>query len=256
MLERWLTSRCWREDAPALTTARDAIIKFVEVQDQLASGTEPFARAERADTFTYHFGQGRGVRWHDKPRRLLWLCAFDDVHDRGYENAERLQQAGRLYPDTNPRATSANALMPWGTHIDDDAHEWARGVYGALDTWEINHAQLAAGGTVTYLSALQLELSKDDDDIWTLVIGRRLAYLHRDAQQRARWLTNDEIRAVFLHLAGQPDPDDYEFDNPPHPEWFLFAQVHFLDGPISPAAWLRDVCDAATAGQPPPLVVG
>ena len=59
-----------------------------------------------------------------------------------------------------------------------------------------------------------------------------------------------------LHIAGQPDPDDYEFDNPPHPEWFLFAQVHFLDGPISPAAWLRGVCDAATAGQPPPLVVG
>jgi hypothetical protein len=44
------------------------------VQDQLASGTEPFARAERADTFTYHFGHGRGVRRHDKPRCLLWYA--------------------------------------------------------------------------------------------------------------------------------------------------------------------------------------
>jgi hypothetical protein len=65
VLERWLTSRCWHEDAPALTTARGAIIKFLEQQDQRASGTEPFAAAERPDTFTYHFGSGRGVRWHD-----------------------------------------------------------------------------------------------------------------------------------------------------------------------------------------------
>ena len=34
-------------------------------------------------------GQGRGVRWHDKARGLLWLRAFDDVHDRGYEEAVR-----------------------------------------------------------------------------------------------------------------------------------------------------------------------
>ena len=71
MLERWLTSRCWKEDAPGLTTARGAIVKFLEQQDQRASGTEPFAAAGRPDTFTYHFGSGRGVRRHDKPRGLL-----------------------------------------------------------------------------------------------------------------------------------------------------------------------------------------
>jgi hypothetical protein len=56
-------------------------------------------RIARPDTFTYHFGKGRGVRWHDRPRGLLWLCAFDDAHDRGYEHAERLQQSETLYPD-------------------------------------------------------------------------------------------------------------------------------------------------------------
>lgn len=255
MLERWLTSRCWRDDAPALTTARGALIKFVEVQDQLASGTEPFAAADRPDTFTYHFGRGRGVRWHDKPRDLLWLCAFDDVHDRGYDHADRLQQSGELYPDTAQR-TSADALQPWGTHVDDDAHEWARAIYGALETWQISRTQLTAGANVSYPSALYLELSRDEDDIWTLVIRRRLAYLDAGAEQRERWLTNSEIHAIFRHLAGQPDELDYEFENPPHPEAFLFAQVHFLDGPISPVAWLRQICDAATAGDPAPLVTG
>jgi hypothetical protein len=71
-----------------------------------------------------------------------------------------------------------------------------------------------------------------------------------------RWLTNDEIHAVFRHLAGQPDELDYEFENPPHPQWFLFAQVHFLDGAIAPATWLRQVCDAALGGVPPALVTG
>jgi hypothetical protein len=257
VLERWLTSRCWHEDASALTTARGAIIKFLQQQDQRASGTETFATAGRPDTFTYHFGRGRGVRWHDKPHGLLWLCAFDDAHDRGYEHAERLQQADMLYPDIEQSARSSeSALLPWGTHADEDAHEWARAIYGALETWEINSVQLDAGEGISYPAALYLELSKDTDDIWTLVIRRRLAYLHTGAEERERWLTNDEIHALFRHLAGQPDEDDYEFENPPHPQAFLFAQVHFLSGAITPAAWLRQVCDAATKGAPPALVTG
>ncbi len=235
MLERWLTSRCWREDASALTTARGAIIKFLEQQDQRSSGTEPFAAAERPDTFTYHFGSGRGVRWNDKPRSLLWLCAFDDGHDRGYEHAVRLQQSRLLYPDTEQHAASpASALLPWGTHTDEDAHEWAQAIYGALEAWETGSAQLTADQKISYPSAVYLELSKDEDDIWTLVIRRRLAYLHTGAEQRERWLTNGEIHALFRHLAGQPDEHDYEFENPPHPQAFLFAQVHFLNGAISP----------------------
>ncbi|MHB2000155.1 MAG: hypothetical protein ACYCSI_08215 [Solirubrobacteraceae bacterium] len=257
MLERWLTSRCWRADAAALTTAKGAIVKFLSEQDQLSSGTEPFAAGARPDTFTFHFGTGRGVRWHDRPRGLLWLCAFEDRHDRGYEHARRLQDAGSLYPDIEHSASAAeSALLPWGVHVDEDAHEWARAIYGALETWELSAEQLAAGQTVSYPAAVYLELSKDEDEIWTLVIRRRLAYLNIDARQRERWLTNDEINAIFCHLAGQPDEDDYEFENPPHPQAFLFAQVHFLSGAITPAAWLRQVCDAATAGAPPKLVTG
>ena len=177
-----------------LTTGRGAIIKFLEQQDQRASGTEPFAAANRPDTFTYHFGKGRGVRWHDKPRGLLWLCAFDDAHDRGYEHAVRLRRSGALYPDTEQHAaSSASALLPWGTHADEDAHEWAQAIYGALEAWETGSTQLVAGQKISYPAALYLELSKDEDDIWTLVIRRRLAYLHIGAEQRERWLTNGGI---------------------------------------------------------------
>lgn len=68
---------------------------------------------KRPDTFTYHFGSGRGVRWHDKPRDLPWLCAFDDAHDRGYEHAARLQQSALLYPDIEQHGVQD---LPWG-HI-------------------------------------------------------------------------------------------------------------------------------------------
>lgn len=254
MLERWLTSRCWREDVPRLTTARGAIVKFLEQQDQRASGTEPFAAATRPDTFTYHFGKGRGVCWHDTQRGVLWLCAFEDGHDRGYAHAERLQHEGALYPDIEPRAEpSAGPLLPWGAHLDEDAYEWASTIYGALETWEEHRAQLLAGETVVYRSALHVELSKDADEIWTMVIRRRLAYSHAGAERRERWLTNGEIHEVFRHLAGQPDESDYEFENPPHPQAFLFAQVHFLDAPSTPSAWMQRVCGEAIAGTWPAL---
>lgn len=255
MLERWLTSRCWREDVPRLTTARGAIVKFLEEQDQKASGTEPFAAALRPDTFTYHYGKGRGVRWHDKPRGVLWLCAFDDKHDRGYEHADRLQQADVLYSDIEARLDpSTGPILPWGSHVDEDAYEWASAIYGALETWEARRTQLLAGQTVAYRSALYVELSKDADDIWTIVIRRRLAYDDARAERRERWLTNGEIHEVFRHLAGRPDESDYEFENPPHPQTFLFAQVHFLGGPPTPAAWLRQVYEAAASRSPPALV--
>ncbi len=75
-----------------------------------------------------------------------------------------------------------------------------------------------------------------------------------DPEKRERWLSNGEIHALFRHLAGQPDEDDYEFENPPHPQAFLFTQVHFLGGAITPAAWLRQVCDKAATGTQPALV--
>jgi len=162
-----------------------------------------------------------------------------------------------LYPDIEQHIDSpASALLPWGAHVDEDAHEWAQAIYGALETWETSNAQLATGQRISYPSALYLELSKDDEDIWTLVIRRRLAYLHAGSKRRERWLTNGEIHALFRHLAGQPAEEDYEFENPPHPQAFLFAQVHFLGGIVAPGAWLRQVCDAAVGGALPPLVAG
>lgn len=255
MFARWLTSRCWTDDVPRLTTAREAVHKHLREQDQRSSGTEPFAAADRANAFTYHYGEGRGVRWHDQPRQLLWLCGFDDGHDSGYTHCERLQADGTLYPDLDPDwKPGQNTLLPWGAHVDEDAYEWARVIYGALDTWEINRATLDAGGSVTYPSSLHLVLSKDEDGIWTLVIRKRLAYLPDEARERERWLANGEIEALFSHLAGHPSTEDYVWDQPPHPEWFLFAQVEFLGGPLSPADWLKRVCDDATSGTRPALV--
>ena len=53
-----------------------------------------------------------------------------------------------------------NALLPWGAHIYDDAYEWARAIYGALEMSDISPAQFAAGGSISYPSALYLELSR------------------------------------------------------------------------------------------------
>ena len=108
--------------------------------------------------------------------------------------------------------------MPWGTHADEDAHEWAQAIYGALRRGRPTARSSPTVRPISYPAALHLELSKDEDDIWTLVIRRRLAYLHTGAEERERWLTNGEIHALFRHLAGQPDEDDYEFENPPHPK--------------------------------------
>lgn len=255
MLERWLTSRAWTDDVPKLTTAGEAIHKHLREQNQHSSSTETFTVADRADTFTYHYGKGRGVRWHDRQRELLWLCGFDDVHDIGYEHCERLQTQGSLYPDLDPDwKPGENTLLPWEAHVDEDAYEWARIIYGALDTWEINRATLDAGGCVTYPSFLHLALSKDEDDIWTLEIRKQFAYLPEAASPRERWLQNGEIEALFMHLAGHPSAEEYAWEQPPHPKWYRFAQVEFFGGPVSTADWLKRICDDATSGTRPALV--
>jgi len=249
-----LTSRCWREDAPRSRRHVGRSSSSSNSRISEPPGPSRSLPPKSQTTFTYHFGKGRGVRWHDKPRGLLWLCAFDDAHDRGYEHAERLQQSGTLYPDIEQHTRSSEStLLPWGTRADEDAHEWARALYGALETWEINAAQLSAGETVSYPSALYLELSKDKDEIWTLVIRRRLAYLHTGAEERERWLTNGEIHALFRHLAGQPDEDDYEFENHHTPKHSSSHRSTSSTAPF-PASWLKQVCDQAAVGTQPPLV--
>jgi hypothetical protein len=255
VLARWLTSRCWTEDVPTLTTAAQAVHKHLREQNEQSSSTQPFTAANRADVFTYHYAKGRGVRWHERPRELLWLCGFDDAHDPGYEHCEHLQAEGSLYPALDPEwKPGENTLLPWEAHVDEDIYEWARMIHGALETWEINRAQLEAGESVSYGSSLVLTLSKDKDDIWTMIIRKRLAYLPPAARPRERYLENEEIAALFAHLAGHPSADDYVWDQPPHPQAFMFARVEFFDGPVSPADWLKRICDDATSGTRPALV--
>ncbi len=84
--------------------------------------------------------------------------------------------------------------------------------------------KLVAGEAVAYESSVYLELSSDDD-IWTLVIGKRLAYLPNEARQRERSLSNAEIEALFLHIAGHPSEGDYGWEQSSRPKEYLFAQV-------------------------------
>jgi hypothetical protein len=90
------------------------------------------------------------------------------------------------------------------------------------------------------------------DDVPKLTTA--LAYLPDEARERERWLRNGEIEALFSHLAGHPSVEDYAWDQPPHPEWFLFAQVEFLGGPVSPGDWLKRICNDATSGTRPALI--
>jgi hypothetical protein len=252
MLHRWLTYRCWKEDVPQLGTVRGGVTKFLAEQDPKSSGTEAFKQANRGDVFTYHYGDGRGVRWEQDERSVLWLCAFAESHDGGYTHAADLQASGVLYLDLDPDwRDGAGTLLPWGEHLDEDAYEWARAIYGALETFEINRAALEQGDRITYPCPSHVELVKDEDDIWTLTIRRRLGYLPPKSQ-RGRWLTNGEIEQIFRHIARDADPE-FAFDNPPHPKSFLFADVHFLGGPTSPADWLERVAENATESAERPL---
>lgn len=251
MLNRWLPTRCWTEDVPALTTASGGVIKFLEEQDPQSSNTETFTAAERADVFTYHFGVGRGVRWQDRPRAVLWLLSFSDTHDAGYQHAEDLQTAGRLYPATDPAWQPAVCTTrPWGDHPDEDAYEWAASIYGALETFEINASAIAAGAANRYPWPLVLQATTDDD-LWVFTIGRNVTYM--PPTQRDRWLTNAEIEDLFLQITGYPDKDDYEIDNPANPNSWLFADIYSVHGPQSPDAWLRRVSADATSGHRLPL---
>jgi hypothetical protein len=252
VLHRWLTYRCWKDDAPRLGTVGGGVAKFLAEQDPKSSGTEPFRQADRADVFTYHFADGRGVRWQQSQREILWLCAFAESHDGGYAHAAALQTAGQLYPDLDPDWTDgANTLLAWGQHLDEDAYEWARTIYGALETFEINRAALEQGNRITYPSPAHLELVKDTDDIWTLTIGKQLGYLPPKSV-RGRWLSNGEIEQIFRQIADHEDPA-HAFDDPPHPRSFLYVNVHFLGGPSSPADWLQRVATNATESADLPL---
>ena len=254
MLRRWPTTRFWKDDAPQLATARGAIAKFLGEQDEQSSGTEPWEQSERADAYTYHFGNGRGVRWHDKPRGLLWLVAMKEQHDGGYRHCADLQASGELWPRTDPEWRRGElTLEPWTTHPDEDIFEWARIIYGALETWKINRQTLERGQPVSYPCSAHLELECDEDGIWTLTVRRHLAYVPPHSR-RQRWLGPQEILALFRHLSADPDTDLFEIDDPPHPQAFAYAWIHFTCGPAAPDEWLERVATDGVHGRLPALI--
>jgi hypothetical protein len=254
VLQRWPTTRFWRDDAPKLATARGAVGKFLSEQYELSSGTEPWGESNRANAYTYHFGNGRGVRWHDQPRRMLWLVGMKQQHDGGYAHCKELQGNDRLWPETDPAwEPGTQTLAAWKTHADEDIYEWARIIYGALTTWQINRAKLDRGDKVSYPCSAHLELERDDADIWTLTVRRHLAYVP-PATQRQRWMLANEILALFRHLVLDPETDEFEIDDPPHPECFSYAWIHFTGGPVTPEKWLARVAEDGVRGRLPTLV--
>lgn len=251
MLQRWATRRFFEQDVVS-RDACTALIKHLSAQDYESSGTEPWSGSDRADVFTYHSGKGRGVRWKDTPRQMLWLSAFDAKHDRGYEYAEELQDDGRLYPDLDPdwQPGGAQTAAPWGAYLDEDNYEWARLIYGALLTWEINQASLADGQRVDYFpSSVYLSLQQVEDDIWTLLTRRNLGYMA--GSDRGRFMTTAELHALLHHIARDGDGVVYEESAPPGDlkDGYLFVQFDFFGGPVSPSAWLERVAAAALSGK-------
>lgn len=249
MLHRWTTIRCLFEDAPELGDAGGGLLKHLEEQDPRSSSTEPWQAAERGDVFTYHFGDGRGVRWHDRDRAVLWLCALRGEHDGGYDHARRLQSKGRLYPELDPTPDPEHgSLRAWGVFPDEDCLESVRTIYGALALWRDERDRIEAGEAVEYQDAFYASLARDESDIWTLTIRWTLGYQHPESE-RARRLAYDEAEALFRELAGHPQ--DFEWDNPPHPQHWMFVCVHFLGGPPDPDEWLRSVAESCLAGDVP-----
>jgi hypothetical protein len=251
VLGRWTTRRCLTDDAPYLGNAREGVDKHLREQDPQSSGTEKWQAGKRANAYTYHYGTGRGVRWLDHERDILWLCALRHEHDGGYTYAEELQSKDILYPETDP---SDGSLAPWGEYPDEDALDWARLIYGALATFDDGADAISHGDTVTYQGRGHLSLSQDSDGIWTLTIRKTLGYQHPE-NKRDKWLSYDEIHALFDHLAGWPtDRRGIVWDNPPHPRHWLFINVHFIEPLQTAEQWLERVAAKFVAPENVPLL--
>lgn len=112
-------------------------------------------------------------------------------------------RAERLWPITDPEFNGEGlALAPWGDYADEDVYEWARLIYSALETWEINSDQIDAHEIVSYPNALYLDIHRDEDGIWTLRVRRFFAYLNAEASARQRWLAPIEIEQLSMSIFG------------------------------------------------------
>ncbi len=245
MIARWPTGRCVQDDLPELRQTRAGLRGFLEQQHPAWSGTEPFDGATRADTFTFHNGNGRGAVWRDDRRGVLWLCSASDRHDEGYDRARALASDRRLYPQLDQAydVDGRCATVPWGECPDEDLLEALRFTGGSSET--LGHLAGADQDPTEFDNGIGWIRLSAEADVWTMAIRRNLVYPDA-ASPRSRWLTNTELERVFVELTGQ-NPDDAHFWAPPHNAFHI--NIHFIGGPLSPGQWLTQRIDALLAGH-------
>jgi hypothetical protein len=247
-----VTRRCRDEDLPELTHTKGIVTRFLKDQEPKSSGTESFdaredgaSQALRAarraalcgDTMTFHAGDGRGVRWEDKEREVLWLCCTSDEHDGGYAHAIALLDAGTLYPVLDPAYSEGVACSKWGEHKDEDVLEWGRIVSGIVDAIDTREADLAAGETVDFHHAGRLfaQIKRDADGITSLRLRRVLTY--PSATGRDRKLTVAELDDILAQLTDDKlAEEDYMWADWPYDAFW--AEVAFDGKVVTPDEWI------------------
>lgn len=233
MIARSPTGRCAQEDLPELRQTRDGIHHFLEQQHPAWSGIETFAGSTRADTFTFHNGQGRGAVWQDHRRGVLWLCCASDHHDAGYAHGHDLAAAERLYPELDVGyLDGVSATVPWGECRDEDRLEALRFTGAAVSVFgaEVN----PSNDSPVFDDGFGWMRLSVEDDVWTITIRRTLVYSD-EALARDRWLSDHKLERVFVELTGQ-DADEAEFWAPPYDVHHI--NIHFLGGAVAPQEWL------------------
>lgn len=90
------------------------IEKFVELRRESTVGQEPTLNV-KPTTYNVHWGNQRGVTWHDRGNNIVWLCAVT-WHD--YSEIERRAARGVLLPDAEDyadveEATAAERERPF-----------------------------------------------------------------------------------------------------------------------------------------------
>jgi len=239
LIGRWVTQRCRDEDVPRSPRVRPGLARLLEEQYPRPSLTEPWAGRTRADTWTWHHGDGRGVTWLDRDRDVLWLLCFADEHDGGYDLGHALVSSrpadDRLYPRLDPTFTAEGATAAWGEFADEDVIEWVRFIHGAAEFFDQRQSDLTEGQPLDWRQAGLIRLAPDEEFL-TMTIGRRLVYPD-GAKDRDRYLSSGELEDVFLQLVGDLDEGLWEAHVPP----YAHDHVNFLFVPPRPSAdaWLE-----------------
>jgi hypothetical protein len=245
---RWATRRCRDEDLPKLSQTKLIVKNDLADQAPQSSGTEQFALGEagrRAGTYTYHAGNGRGVRWEDATRGVLWLCCTSEQHDGGYAHGHALLNAGKLYPTLDPAyAGNGCATVAWGTCPDEDTLEWGRIILGLIEAVESQRSAFEAGAAITFnhLGHSLAELSLEDG-MTTLRIRRNLVYPDA-AVGRDRFFEDEETLDLLHQLTGDTLVEEaYEIETFPYDRYWL--TIYFYGEIVTPEEWIEARLDEA-----------